>query len=99
MNGAPDVWATRLLYYTNQKGTRTGEFMKLSAIGKVARVVANYSVASGIRSPLIFVMGVRFARMPTSQNRDMRHPGYRCQFYIVLPAHTATRHFGGIAPQ
>src|SRR5713226_7665652 len=32
-----------LLYYTNQKGTRTGEFMELSAIGKVARVVANYS--------------------------------------------------------
>ena len=32
-----------LLYYTNQKGTRTGAFMELSAIGKVARVVANYS--------------------------------------------------------
>jgi predicted ester cyclase len=32
-----------VLYYTNQKGTRTGEFMELSAIGKVARVVANYS--------------------------------------------------------
>jgi predicted ester cyclase len=32
-----------LLYYTNQKGTRTGEFMELSAIGKVVRVVANYS--------------------------------------------------------
>jgi predicted ester cyclase len=32
-----------LLYYTNQKGTRTGEFMDLSAIGKVGRVVANYS--------------------------------------------------------
>ena len=32
-----------LLYYTNQKGTLTGEFMELSAIGKVARVVANYS--------------------------------------------------------
>jgi predicted ester cyclase len=32
-----------LLYYTNQKGTRTGEFMELSATGKVARVVANYS--------------------------------------------------------
>jgi hypothetical protein len=32
-----------LLYYTNQKGTRTGEFMELSASGKVARVVANYS--------------------------------------------------------
>jgi len=32
-----------LLYYTNQKGTRTGEFMELSASGKVVRVVANYS--------------------------------------------------------
>lgn len=33
-----------VLLYTNQKGTRTAEFMELSAIGKVARVVANYSV-------------------------------------------------------
>jgi ketosteroid isomerase-like protein len=32
-----------VLYYTNQKGTRTAEFMELSAIGKAARVVANYS--------------------------------------------------------
>jgi ketosteroid isomerase-like protein len=32
-----------LLYYTNQRGTRTGEFMELSAAGKVTRVVANYS--------------------------------------------------------
>jgi predicted ester cyclase len=32
-----------LLYYTNQKGTRTGEFLELSAAGKVTRVVANYS--------------------------------------------------------
>ena len=32
-----------LLYYTNQKGTRTGEFMELSESGKVVRVVANYS--------------------------------------------------------
>jgi|SRR5580704_9791645 hypothetical protein len=31
-----------VLLYTNQKGTRTAEFMELSAIGKVARVVANY---------------------------------------------------------
>ncbi len=29
-----------VLYYTNQKGTRTGEFMELSASGKVVRVVA-----------------------------------------------------------
>jgi hypothetical protein len=32
-----------VLYYTNQKGTRTAEFMELSAIGTVARVVANYN--------------------------------------------------------
>jgi len=32
-----------LLYYTNQKGTRAGEFMELSATGKAVRVVANYS--------------------------------------------------------
>jgi ketosteroid isomerase-like protein len=31
-----------VLYYTNQKGTHTGEFMELSAAGKVARVVAHY---------------------------------------------------------
>ena len=33
-----------VLYYTNQKGTRTAEFMELSTSGKVARVVANYSL-------------------------------------------------------
>jgi predicted ester cyclase len=32
-----------VLYYTNQKGTRSGEFMELSASGKVARVAANYN--------------------------------------------------------
>jgi hypothetical protein len=32
-----------VLYYTNQKGTCTAEFMELSTIGKVTRVVANYS--------------------------------------------------------
>jgi predicted ester cyclase len=32
-----------VLYYTNQKGTHTAEFMELSSIGKVVRVVANYS--------------------------------------------------------
>jgi predicted ester cyclase len=32
-----------VLYYTNQKGTRTAEFMELSATGKVVRVVANYN--------------------------------------------------------
>lgn len=32
-----------VLYYTNQEGTRTAEFMELSPTGKVARVVANYN--------------------------------------------------------
>lgn len=32
-----------VLCYKNQKGTRTAEFMELSAAGRVARVVANYS--------------------------------------------------------
>ena len=32
-----------VLYYTNQKETHMGEFMELSATGKVARVVAHYS--------------------------------------------------------
>ncbi|HEV2351228.1 MAG TPA: nuclear transport factor 2 family protein [Terriglobia bacterium] len=32
-----------VLYYTNQKGTRTAEYMELSAAGKVTRVVANYN--------------------------------------------------------
>lgn len=32
-----------VLCYLNQKGTRTAEFMELSATGKAARVVANYS--------------------------------------------------------
>jgi hypothetical protein len=33
-----------VLYYTNQKGTRTAEFIELSTTGKVTRVVANYSL-------------------------------------------------------
>jgi ketosteroid isomerase-like protein len=33
-----------VLYYTNQKGTRTAEFMDLGAGGKVTRVVAHYSI-------------------------------------------------------
>ena len=33
-----------VLYYENQAGTRTGEFMEFNADGKVTRVVANYSV-------------------------------------------------------
>ena len=32
-----------VLYYTNQNGNRTAEFMELSAAGKVARVVAHYN--------------------------------------------------------
>jgi hypothetical protein len=32
-----------VFYYTNQKGTRTGEFMELSAIGRVTKVAAHYS--------------------------------------------------------
>jgi predicted ester cyclase len=32
-----------VLFYVNQKGTRSGEFMELSAAGKVARVVAHYN--------------------------------------------------------
>jgi ketosteroid isomerase-like protein len=34
-----------VLCYLNQKGTRTAEFMELSATGRVARVVANYSAS------------------------------------------------------
>jgi predicted ester cyclase len=36
------LWSVNsvMLYYTNQKGSRTGEFMELSPIGKVKRVVA-----------------------------------------------------------
>ncbi len=33
-----------VLYYKNQKETRTAEFMELSAAGKVTRVIAHYSV-------------------------------------------------------
>ena len=32
-----------VLYYVNQRGTKTGEFMELDPHGQVARVVANYS--------------------------------------------------------
>ncbi len=32
-----------VLYYVNQKGTKTGEYMELDSNGKVVRVVANYS--------------------------------------------------------
>ena len=33
-----------VLYYTNQSGTRTAEFMEFCTQGKVVRVVANYSI-------------------------------------------------------
>ena len=32
-----------ILYYTNQKGAKTGEFMEIDSQGKVMRVVANYN--------------------------------------------------------
>ena len=32
-----------VLYYANQKGTKTGEFMEIDSKGKVVRVVANYN--------------------------------------------------------
>ena len=32
-----------VLYYSNQKGTKTAELMELSAAGKVMRAVAHYS--------------------------------------------------------
>jgi ketosteroid isomerase-like protein len=32
-----------VLYYLNQKGTKSGEFMEFDARGKVIRIVANYN--------------------------------------------------------
>ncbi len=32
-----------VLYYTNQRGSKTGEYMEIGPGGKVSRVVANYS--------------------------------------------------------
>jgi predicted ester cyclase len=32
-----------VLYFANQKGTRTAEFMELSTAGKVTRVIAHYN--------------------------------------------------------
>ena len=32
-----------VLYYVNQKGTKTGEYMEIDSNGKILRVVANYS--------------------------------------------------------
>jgi hypothetical protein len=35
-----------VLYYVNQKGTKTGEFMEFDTNQKVVRVVANYNTRS-----------------------------------------------------
>jgi hypothetical protein len=35
--------ASVVLYYRNQKGTKSGEFMEFDSDGKITRVVANYS--------------------------------------------------------
>lgn len=35
--------STVVLYYINQKGSKTGEFMEVSSTGKIIKVVANYS--------------------------------------------------------
>jgi predicted ester cyclase len=35
--------ASVVLYYVNQKGTKSGEFMSIGTHGKIVRVVANYS--------------------------------------------------------
>ena len=40
-----------VLYYVNQKGTKTGEFMEFNAYGKVVRVVANYGGGSSSALP------------------------------------------------
>lgn len=32
-----------VLYYVNQKGTKSGEFMEIDSTGKIIRVVANYN--------------------------------------------------------
>lgn len=36
-----------VLYYVNQRGTMTGEFMEIAPSGKVSRVVANYGGKTG----------------------------------------------------
>jgi hypothetical protein len=35
--------ASVVLYYANQRGSMTGEFMELDDAGKISRVVANYN--------------------------------------------------------
>jgi ketosteroid isomerase-like protein len=36
-----------VLYYVNQKGSKTGEFMEINAAGQVTKVVANYNEPRG----------------------------------------------------
>lgn len=39
------MWGVKtvVLYYANQRGTMTGEFIEIDEAGKICRVVANYS--------------------------------------------------------
>ena len=39
------MWGLRsvIVYYVNQKGSKTGEYMELGPTGRVSRVVANYN--------------------------------------------------------
>jgi hypothetical protein len=37
-----------VLYYVNQNGTKSGEFMAVNAVGKVTQVVANYNLKQAI---------------------------------------------------
>src|SRR5262245_23789958 len=39
------MWGLKsvVLYYANQRGTMTGEFMEIDEAGKISKVVANYS--------------------------------------------------------
>jgi hypothetical protein len=44
------LWGVRsvVLYYANQRGTHTAEYMEISPQGEVSRVVANYSAPIGM---------------------------------------------------
>ncbi|MGH2413692.1 MAG: YybH family protein [Microcystaceae cyanobacterium] len=39
------MWGIKsvVLYYINQKGTKTGEFMEVGETGKITQVIANYN--------------------------------------------------------
>jgi hypothetical protein len=41
-----------VLYYANQRGSMTGEFMEIDEAGKISRVVANYSADVRTRTSL-----------------------------------------------